>query len=299
MRLRIPTLVLALLAALLTGSPTRAAETAKSVEECQSYKVARDFLRQKKFDLAEPLLKVARQELPESIEVLSASAYCAESLAKADRALVYFKQILRYSLDGREMSAQDRTRVETARTKLTEMEPVSAVLLRYSLLLQKEAEALKEGADPDQVLLMQAKQFQLEAIGRDSAERRTQLARRAHDQAEKLRAAGKYEEAIARIARIEFKGVELNLDRKIQRMARVLRQEVQAERNFVAAAKKWNAYVAFTRDQPGELDKRNKLLWALKRQVSGTAFKRMQHIENLVGEEMIVVDNEMMKKERK
>ncbi|MHC4886027.1 MAG: hypothetical protein ACYTGH_13180, partial [Planctomycetota bacterium] len=63
--------------------------------------------------------------------------------------------------------------------------------------------------------------------------------------------------------------------------------------------KKWNAYVALTQDAPQDLDRRNKLLWELKKMVTGSSHERIRQILERVSQELVVVDNEMMKKGKK
>lgn len=115
-------------------------------EKNSNYQVAAALLRTKNFDAAETLLEKAREECPESIAVLSASAYCAKQQDKDDEELNYYKLILKASINIEKPNDIERVRIEKAAETVEKEDEVSYILYKHAKELKNQSN-IKKGND--------------------------------------------------------------------------------------------------------------------------------------------------------
>lgn len=264
----------------------------------KSYVAARPMLRRGEFEIAHPLLMVALKEVPDSIEVLAASAFCAEKLNRVEEAGGYQKRILRLGLTETNLSETEQKRAAKARDWLAARDPVSAVLYEEALRFSKAAHALGQ-QDEDGVLGRKSMHLLDEALGPEPERRRELLARRGFERARELLAVGEYEAARARLRRIDVRELDHELARRIEALGRLLKHTMEAEAAFRSSGVAWNQYVTFSKENPADLEGRKARLWAIHKQVRDLGYPRLERVKRLVREEIGALQDEQAEADRK
>jgi hypothetical protein len=98
-------------------------------EDSAVYKRAAQLLRKKDFDAAEAALEEAREQYPDSLAVLSASAYCAEERKQPTEATRYYARLLRASVELDEPREDELRRIQHARKQLEDQDPALLAML--------------------------------------------------------------------------------------------------------------------------------------------------------------------------
>lgn len=272
------------------GGPTGrlASEGEDPALEGKNYQAAVQMLKSENYEVAKTLLDAARLEFPDSLAVLSASAFCARKLEDMASAASYLKQTLRLAPAMPNKSEADERRVAMAQKALAEIEPVSEILYRHALQLRDEAEAL-EGPARERILSVSETMMD-EALGAMGPEGRERLAQRALDRAKKLKSLGQYKEALGLLEAVDTTGIEAETKKMIEALGRLVSRSIEEEERFRRAARAWNEYVDYREANMDDVVGRRRKLNAILDDIRGTEHPKTKKVLEYVVDEIKYIE---------